>query len=167
MAILGRENAINLGVNYDRLVMNVLVLSAVLISTSTALVGPITFFGLIVANLSYHLFTTYKHSVLISRIRKGKARIKQKQQRFFHCNLAADCPLASESYPFTMWVEDCVLLPAGMNGEGCSRTCAVSSTLQNFTSLGSPGSWSRLIRTNFGWRAQFILPNMCHGNNIA
>lgn len=65
VAILGRENAINLGVNYDRLVMNVLILSAVLISTSTALVGPITFFGLIVANLSYHLFTTYKHSILI------------------------------------------------------------------------------------------------------
>ncbi|MFC5558959.1 iron chelate uptake ABC transporter family permease subunit [Ureibacillus thermophilus] len=65
VAILGRENAINLGINYDRLVMNVLILSAVLISTSTALVGPITFFGLIVANLSYHLFTTYKHSILI------------------------------------------------------------------------------------------------------
>ncbi|RUL53621.1 MULTISPECIES: iron chelate uptake ABC transporter family permease subunit [Lysinibacillus] len=62
---LGRENAINLGVNYDKLVMNVLVLSSVLIATSTALVGPITFFGLIVANLSYQFLTTYKHSVLI------------------------------------------------------------------------------------------------------
>ncbi|MED3662232.1 iron chelate uptake ABC transporter family permease subunit [Ureibacillus sp. FSL K6-8385] len=65
VASLGRENAINLGVNYDRLVMQVLVLSSVLIATSTALVGPITFFGLIVANLSYHFFATYRHSVLI------------------------------------------------------------------------------------------------------
>ncbi len=62
---LGRENAINLGINYDRMVMNVLMLSAVLIATSTALVGPITFFGLIVANLSYQFFSTYKHSTLI------------------------------------------------------------------------------------------------------
>lgn len=62
---LGRDNAINLGVNYDKIVKKMLVLSAVLIATSTALVGPITFFGLIVANLSYQFFQTYKHSVLI------------------------------------------------------------------------------------------------------
>lgn len=62
---LGRENAINLGIDYDRIVMNVLILSSVLIATSTALVGPITFFGLIVANLSYQFLSTYKHSVLI------------------------------------------------------------------------------------------------------
>jgi iron complex transport system permease protein len=62
---LGRENAINLGVNYDKMVMNSLILSSVLIATSTALVGPITFFGLIVANLSYQFFATYKHSILI------------------------------------------------------------------------------------------------------
>jgi len=62
---LGRENAINLGINYDRLVMNILILSSVLIATSTALVGPITFFGLIVANLSYQYLVTYRHSVLI------------------------------------------------------------------------------------------------------
>ncbi|MFC7685971.1 iron chelate uptake ABC transporter family permease subunit [Ureibacillus sp. GCM10028918] len=62
---LGRENAINLGINYDRLVLNVLILSSVLIATSTALVGPITFFGLIVANLSYQFLVTYKHSIHI------------------------------------------------------------------------------------------------------
>ncbi|RHW34928.1 iron ABC transporter permease [Lysinibacillus yapensis] len=63
---LGRENAINLGVNYDKVVMNMLVLSSILIATSTALVGPITFFGLIVANLSYQFLSTYKHSILIT-----------------------------------------------------------------------------------------------------
>ncbi len=62
---LGRENAINLGINYDRLVLNILILSSVLIATSTALVGPITFFGLIVANLSYQFLVTYKHSIHI------------------------------------------------------------------------------------------------------
>ncbi|MGG0668308.1 iron chelate uptake ABC transporter family permease subunit [Sporosarcina koreensis] len=63
---LGRDTAINLGVSYDRVVKMMLVISAVLISVSTALVGPITFFGLIVANLSYQFFKTYKHSVLIA-----------------------------------------------------------------------------------------------------
>lgn len=63
---LGRETAINLGVSYDRIVKQMLVIAAILISISTALVGPITFFGLIVANLSYQFFRTYKHNVLIS-----------------------------------------------------------------------------------------------------
>jgi iron complex transport system permease protein len=63
---LGRENAINLGVSYDSIVKKMLVIVAVFISISTALVGPLTFLGLIVANLSYQAFKTYKHSVLIS-----------------------------------------------------------------------------------------------------
>lgn len=63
---LGRDNAINLGVSYDKVVKRTLIISAVLIAVSTALVGPITFFGLIVANLSYQFFKTYKHSVLIT-----------------------------------------------------------------------------------------------------
>ena len=63
---LGRDNAINLGVNYDKIVLKVLILSSVLIATSTALVGPVTFLGLIVANLSYQYFATYKHTVLIA-----------------------------------------------------------------------------------------------------
>ncbi|WP_342514203.1 iron chelate uptake ABC transporter family permease subunit [Sporosarcina sp. FSL K6-1522] len=62
---LGRDTAINLGVSYDKVVKTMLILSAVLIAVSTALVGPITFFGLIVANLSYQFFKTYKHSILI------------------------------------------------------------------------------------------------------
>lgn len=63
---LGRDTAINLGVAYDKLVKQKLIISSVLIAVSTALVGPITFFGLIVANLSYQFFKTYKHSILIS-----------------------------------------------------------------------------------------------------
>ncbi|AUD12906.1 MULTISPECIES: iron chelate uptake ABC transporter family permease subunit [unclassified Planococcus (in: firmicutes)] len=63
---LGRDTAVNLGVGYDALVKKMLVLSAVLIAIATALVGPITFFGLIVANLSYQFFKSYKHSVVIA-----------------------------------------------------------------------------------------------------
>jgi iron complex transport system permease protein len=63
---LGREVAINLGVPYDSIVRQMLIIVAIFISISTALVGPITFFGLIVANLSYQFFKTYKHKVLIT-----------------------------------------------------------------------------------------------------
>src|SRR5690606_8985280 len=52
---LGRDMAINLGVNYRRSVMLVLAAVSALVSVSTALVGPITFFGLLVANLAYAL----------------------------------------------------------------------------------------------------------------
>ena len=62
---LGRDNAINLGVAYDKILLKVLILSSILIATSTALVGPVTFLGLIVANLAYQFLSTYKHSVLI------------------------------------------------------------------------------------------------------
>jgi iron complex transport system permease protein len=62
---LGRETAINLGVNYYRVVTLVLIAVTVLISVSTALVGPVTFFGLLVANLAYQLIGTYKHIWII------------------------------------------------------------------------------------------------------
>lgn len=64
--LLGRENAINLGVNHDKLSKKILLIVAILVSVSTALVGPITFLGLLVVNLSYHLFNTYKHSYIIA-----------------------------------------------------------------------------------------------------
>ncbi|MCM3087879.1 iron complex transport system permease protein [Bhargavaea ginsengi] len=63
---LGRDISINLGVPYDRMVRGTLILSSVLIAVSTALVGPITFFGLIVANLSYQFLKSYKHSVTLA-----------------------------------------------------------------------------------------------------
>lgn len=63
---LGRDIAINLGVSYDKIVKRMLIMVSILIAVSTALVGPITFFGLIVANLSYQFFKSYKHSILIT-----------------------------------------------------------------------------------------------------
>lgn len=63
---LGREHAINLGVSYDYVVKRMLIVVAVLISISTALVGPITFLGLLVANVAYQFLNTYRHKQLIA-----------------------------------------------------------------------------------------------------
>lgn len=62
---LGREQAINLGVDYDKFSKKILIFVAILVSLSTALVGPITFLGIIVVNLTYEITKTYKHSVLL------------------------------------------------------------------------------------------------------
>lgn len=62
---LGREQAISLGVNYNKAVISILILISILIAISTALVGPLTFLGLIVANLSYEVTKTYKHQVIM------------------------------------------------------------------------------------------------------
>jgi iron complex transport system permease protein len=62
---LGRETAINLGVPYRRMVTGALVIIAVLVSVSTALVGPITFFGLLVANLAYRIVPSHRHAAVL------------------------------------------------------------------------------------------------------
>ncbi|WP_247887150.1 iron chelate uptake ABC transporter family permease subunit [Azospirillum sp. SYSU D00513] len=62
---LGRERAINLGVDHRRAVSLILVLVAVLVSVSTALVGPVTFFGLMVASLAHLLTGSSRHRVLL------------------------------------------------------------------------------------------------------
>ena len=63
---LGKDHAINLGVDYDNVVKKMIVIVAILVSISTALVGPITFLGLLVTNVSKQLFKIYKHSYLIT-----------------------------------------------------------------------------------------------------
>src|SRR5699024_11980461 len=62
---LGKDQAINLGVPYNYVVKRLLIISAVLISIATALIGPITFLGLIVFNISYEVLKTYKHAYII------------------------------------------------------------------------------------------------------
>ena len=63
--ILGRAPAISIGVNYQREVMVVLAMTSVLVSISTALVGPITFFGLLVAHLAYRTIGSVAHRFTI------------------------------------------------------------------------------------------------------
>ena len=62
---LGRDTAINLGVDYRKTVSRILVLVSILVSVSTALVGPVTFFGLLVASLAYQLSPTAKHMTVL------------------------------------------------------------------------------------------------------
>ena len=62
---LGKNQAINLGVDVDKTIRRLLLGVTMLIAIATALVGPISFLGLIIANLSRQLFKTYKHTWLI------------------------------------------------------------------------------------------------------
>ncbi|MFD2760043.1 iron chelate uptake ABC transporter family permease subunit [Lentibacillus juripiscarius] len=62
---LGKDHAINLGVPYDYVVKRLLIVVAVLISIATALVGPITFLGLLVVNVAYEFLKTYRHFYII------------------------------------------------------------------------------------------------------
>lgn len=58
---LGKETATNLGLNHRRELMQVLFLVSILMAVSTALVGPMTFLGFLVATLTYQLADTYDH----------------------------------------------------------------------------------------------------------
>ncbi len=62
---LGKDQAINLGVDYDRTIRRLLLGVTIYIAIATAMVGPISFLGLIIANLSRQLFKTYQHIYLI------------------------------------------------------------------------------------------------------
>ncbi|EBF6032116.1 iron ABC transporter permease [Campylobacter coli] len=62
---LGKDLSINLGINYQKISKHLMIIIAILASISTALVGPITFLGLLVVNITYELFKTAKHSILL------------------------------------------------------------------------------------------------------
>src|SRR5690625_4276383 len=61
--LLGRETATTLGINYRRELTLMLALIALLVSFSTALVGPLTFYGVMVASITYQIAGTYRHSI--------------------------------------------------------------------------------------------------------
>lgn len=61
---LGRDHAINLGVSYDKTVKKLLVVVVILTAVATALVGPITFLGLLVVNIARYFIKSYRHSHL-------------------------------------------------------------------------------------------------------
>lgn len=62
---LGKDQAINLGVDYDKTVGKLLVGVTACIAVATAMVGPISFLGLIIANLGRQIMKTYRHAHLI------------------------------------------------------------------------------------------------------
>lgn len=62
---LGRDAAISLGVPHRATVTRVLLMVTVLVSVSTALVGPVTFLGLLVSNLAYQLVRSHRHVLIL------------------------------------------------------------------------------------------------------
>ncbi len=62
---LGVDNATSLGVNTKRLTQGILVIVSIMVAVSTALVGPVLFFGLITVSLARQMFKSYQHRVLI------------------------------------------------------------------------------------------------------
>lgn len=62
---LGREAAIGLGVDYDRMVRRALLVVAALVSVSTALAGPMVFVGLLVVSLARFVLPTHRNAILI------------------------------------------------------------------------------------------------------
>lgn len=62
---LGKDQAINLGVDYDRVIRRLLLGVVLYIAVATAMVGPISFLGLIIANLARQLLMTFRHMQLV------------------------------------------------------------------------------------------------------
>lgn len=62
---LGRDVAVGLGVDYRREVVTILVLVSVLISVSATMVGPMTFYGFLVATLAYQFARGDSHAEII------------------------------------------------------------------------------------------------------
>jgi len=62
---LGKDQTINLGIDHDKVVKRMLFMVSILVSVSTALVGPMTFLGLLVVNLAREYLNTSEHKYLM------------------------------------------------------------------------------------------------------
>ncbi len=60
---LGKDSAVSLGIPYQSTVRRILLVATLLVCVSTALVGPITFLGLIVAAVAYQISGTGRHAI--------------------------------------------------------------------------------------------------------
>lgn len=97
---LGRDVAINLGVPYTKIVTQLMLVISVLVSISTALVGPMLFFGLLVANLAYWLTGSHQHRwTLPASVLVGIVCLVGGQVLFEH--------ILSSSLPLAMVIELC------------------------------------------------------------
>ncbi len=59
---LGEPAAVGLGVDHRRVVLTLFAVVSVMVAASTALVGPVLFLGLIVANLAYAWAGSFRHA---------------------------------------------------------------------------------------------------------
>lgn len=62
---LGKDVSTNLGLDHKKMTVYSLIAVAILMSISTALVGPMSFYGFLVASLTYELTKTYDHRYLL------------------------------------------------------------------------------------------------------
>lgn len=62
---LGKNQAINLGIDHEKVVQKLMTAVTLFIAIATAMVGPISFFGLVIANLAREFFHTYHHKYLV------------------------------------------------------------------------------------------------------
>ena len=66
--LLGEEAAFLLGVYVRKVQVKLLGVIAAAVAVSTALVGPITFLGLMTVNITYYLMPTYRHRYLVPAV---------------------------------------------------------------------------------------------------
>lgn len=66
--VLGRDCAVCLGVDYDGLCKKALIITAILVSASTMLAGPMFFFGLLILNLVLQFMPSFRHRALFPAI---------------------------------------------------------------------------------------------------
>lgn len=62
---LGKDTSIGLGVDYRREVIGILVMVSVLVSVSATMVGPMTFYGFLVATLAYQFSRGDSHAEIV------------------------------------------------------------------------------------------------------
>ncbi|KLU40788.1 MAG: iron ABC transporter permease [Peptococcaceae bacterium 1109] len=62
---LGRDHAVSLGIPYEQATGKYLIAVAIMVAVATSLVGPITFLGLLVANLAREAMNTCEHRLVL------------------------------------------------------------------------------------------------------
>lgn len=63
--VLGDSQSVGLGVEYNKKVNLSLIYIAIAVAISTALIGPLSFLGLVAVNIAREMFKTYKHLSLM------------------------------------------------------------------------------------------------------
>lgn len=63
--LLGKDQSVNLGIDYDKKVRLLFFIVITLTSITTALIGPLVFFGVAIVNIAREIVTSYKHKELV------------------------------------------------------------------------------------------------------
>lgn len=84
---LGADSATGLGITWTKTVTGLLLLVAALVAVSTALVGPVAFFGLLVVAVAEQIIDTRRHAVLMPAAALGAIVILVGGQTLFQHGL--------------------------------------------------------------------------------